>query len=107
MLPKKNPNDLSSQNKTRLAKNKTGIMEASDDFDIIVKSTKSAKDPKEPIDLPNKFESSHSYFTEKDLSRILNNLDTLRDDVYPVTFDEETSEKKSPNFQVEKKKLAP
>nr|WP_245763737.1 hypothetical protein [Pseudoalteromonas denitrificans] len=38
------------------------------------------------------------YFTEKDLSRILNNLDTLRNDVYPAPLDLEESEKKVPNF---------
>ena len=66
-------------------------MTPSDDFDIIVKNEKK----------PNKSKSedaTHLYFTEKDLTRILTNLDTLRNDVYPAQFDQEQEVKKSQPF---------
>ena len=54
-------------------------IETSDDYDIVVKKTVATK-PSEN-DLPD--DLMPKYFTEKDLSRILANLDTLRADVYP------------------------
>ena len=65
---------------------------ASDDFDIVVKSE---KEPKKQSKSEN---STHLYFTEKDLSRILSNLDTLRNDVYPTPVGQEESSKKSQPF---------
>ena len=78
-------------------KNKTVISSSagtspSDDFDIIVKTDKNIKSVSKSAD------PTHLYFTEKDLSRILSNLDTLRDDVYPVPADQEDQPKKSQPF---------
>ena len=78
-------------------KNKTVISSyagtsRSDDFDIIVKTDKNIKSVSKSAD------PTHLYFTEKDLSRILSNLDTLRDDVYPVPADQEDQPKKSQPF---------
>jgi len=75
-------------------KNKAAISSSagttpSDDFDIIVKTEKNAKSSSDP---------THLYFTEKDLSRILTNLDTLRNDVYPTPFEQEAEQKKSQPF---------
>jgi len=75
-------------------KNKAVIANAStaspsDDFDIIVKTEKNSNKSSDP---------THLYFTEKDLSRILTNLDTLRDEVYPSPFDQEAELKKSQPF---------
>ncbi len=66
----------------------------SDDFDIIVKE----KTKKIPENSDENMNSPYMYFTEKDLSRILNNLDTLRNDVYPCASIQEAEERKSPNF---------
>jgi len=77
---------------TEQSKVKSKPLVASDDFDIVVTSDKAAK---EQAKSPS---ADHLYFTEKDLSRILNNLDTLRDDVYPTPFGEEELAKKSQPF---------
>ena len=74
--------------KTTKIKNRVAV--ASDDFDIVVKSESKSKTQS------NSADSTHLYFTEKDLSRILSNLDTLRDDVYPTTSEEEGSKKSQP-----------
>lgn len=42
--------------------------------------------------------SRYLYFTEKDLSRILNNLDTLRDEVYPLPDEQEGINNKEQPF---------
>lgn len=63
----------------------------SDDFDIIVKTEKKAQKSKSE-------DPTHLYFTEKDLSRILTNLDTLRNDVYPTQYEQEQEIKKSQPF---------
>jgi len=65
---------------------------ASDDFDIVIKSEKESKKQSKSAN------STHLYFTEKDLSRILNNLDTLRNDVYPKSIEQEEFSKKSQPF---------
>ncbi len=82
---------VSIKNKASLAKNApSSITPPSDDFDIIVKpSNKVSSTTADPTQL---------YFTEKDLSRILSNLDTLRNDVYPSTLGEEEGAKKSQPF---------
>ena len=70
-------------------------VEADDDFDIIVK---------EPIPRKGSLsgkksgDASYLYFTEKDLSRILKNLDELRSEVYPSQDLEEDRTRKRPNF---------
>jgi len=110
MLSKKNQKDLTTTSRTRQINLKSGsntaantgtnsaMNEASDDFDIIVKGAKASKKTDDPAQENHPIEPAHNYFTEKDLSRILNNLDTLRDEVYPAPFDEEDSDRKSPNF---------
>ena len=65
---------------------------ASDDFDIVVKSEKKTKPQ------PKSADATHLYFTEKDLSRILSNLDTLRNEVYPTPFNQEEQSKKLQPF---------
>ena len=74
------------KSKPSLAKNSVNVNKSpSDDFDIIVKPSNKAVST-EPTQL---------YFTEKDLSRILSNLDTLRNDVYPSILGEEEGQKPS------------
>jgi hypothetical protein len=68
--------------------------DSSDDFDIIVKDRRTnpemtAKTPLAP---------THLYFTEKDLSRILKNLDHLRDEVYPNEYSQDEENTSRPNF---------
>lgn len=85
-------------NKSKITRNteqnkvKSKPLVASDDFDIVVKSEKTPKEQAKPTS------DTHLYFTEKDLSKILNNLDTLRDDVYPSPLGEEEQTKKSQPF---------
>jgi hypothetical protein len=43
-------------------------------------------------------QSGHLYFTESDLNRILNNLDVLRDKVYPNTVQEDVVAREKPHF---------
>ncbi len=43
-------------------------------------------------------ESRHMYFTEKDLNRILENLDALRSDVYPTPESQQDEEYVDPSF---------
>jgi len=69
-------------------------IETSDDYDIVVKKTVATK-PNES-DLPD--DLMPKYFTEKDLSRILANLDTLRADVYPDETGELSTQRDNPNF---------
>jgi hypothetical protein len=69
--------------------------DASDDFDIIVKPQKLKTGTSLQASKP---ETPHMYFTEKDLSRILNNLDTLRNEVYPLPIGQEAIDRKPPNF---------
>ena len=70
-------------------------MVASDDYDIIVKQ------PTRAEDAPGSNKSSDVsslYFAEKDLSRILNNLDELRSEVYPDEPLPENRVPAHPNF---------
>lgn len=71
----------------------TSNTEASDDFDIVVKQ----KISNETNDLTYENDGLPKYFTEKDLSRILKNLDTLRAEVYPSDLNDD-DDKKNPNF---------
>ncbi len=75
---------------TNRAKSKNLV--ASDDFDIVVKSEQKAQQPVKSV------AGKHLYFTEKDLSRILNNLDTLRNKVYPDALDQEEKSSKTQSF---------
>ena len=68
--------------------------EKSDDYDIVVKSTKINKTLKQTTEKDN----TPKYFTEKDLSRILSNLDTLRADVYPTDASQLNEAAVNPNF---------
>ena len=52
----------------------------------------------EKIDDGYDVKTGHLYFTERDLNRILHNLDALRDKVYPTELGAELEEKLSPNF---------
>ena len=73
-----------------------------------VEETKEVSEPKQNVSksqklveaLDNQYDvkSGHLYFTEKDLNRILHNLDELRDRVYPTQQSLETEVKISPNF---------
>ncbi len=96
MQPKKHQ---IGQTKTRQSAKPTSTksvrIEASDDFDIIVKESTHKKEIRSQ---QHDIEDIHLYFTEKDLSRILANLDTLRKEVYPAPIDEDESERKTPNF---------
>ncbi|GAA0823159.1 hypothetical protein GCM10009111_32410 [Colwellia asteriadis] len=87
-----------TNNKSTLAKTASNSNAApSDDFDIIVKPTNKTQKGQSSNSVTS-VEDTQLYFTEKDLSRILNNLDTLRNDVYPSTNDEEALHKKSQPF---------
>ena len=77
---------------SKTAKIKNRALVASDDFDIVVKSEN------KPKTQPKSADATHLYFTEKDLSRILNNLDTLRNDVYPTPLGQEEDSKKLQAF---------
>ncbi|WP_241238718.1 tubulin-like doman-containing protein [Colwellia sp. Arc7-635] len=68
--------------------------EKSDDYDIVVKSKKINKTLKQTTEK----DSTPKYFTEKDLSRILSNLDTLRADVYPTDASQLNEAAVNPNF---------
>ena len=69
------------------------MTEASDEFDLIV------KDSKNELILKDKDANTpYMYFTEKDLSRILKNLDILRNEVYPSSSPQEEGERVLPNF---------
>ncbi|XOV78502.1 MAG: hypothetical protein ACFHVJ_16370 [Aestuariibacter sp.] len=63
---------------------------ATEEFDVIVKD----KSPR----TTQLVESPYNYFTEKDISRILSNLDALRNDVYPSTVTEGEEPQALPNF---------
>lgn len=74
--------------------------QSSDDFDIIVKRKVQQKVP-QTVDASlddQQDKSAYSYFTEKDISLILKNLDALRDDVYPSSDLNEEDKEPSPNF---------
>ena len=73
------------QGKVKKVKGRTVV--ASDDFDIVVKTEKKTKAQSKSAD------ATYLYFTEKDLSRILSNLDTLRNDVYPTPVGQEEDHK--------------
>lgn len=66
--------------------------DSEDEFDVIVKPKASVKD-KQPEAV-----SPYKYYTEKDVSKILANLDSLRNNVYPVTETEGEEERELPNF---------
>jgi len=68
--------------------------ESSDDFDIIVKDRRNNPE----MTTKNPLTPAHLYFTEKDLSRILKNLDHLRDEVYPNEYPQDEDNTNRPNF---------
>jgi hypothetical protein len=71
------------------------LTEPSDDYDIIVKEPQ----PKSRAKTSSKTSTpSYLYFTEKDSSRILNNLNALRNEVYPDDRSQESGEYQSPSF---------
>jgi len=74
--------------------NQENIADSKDDYDIVVKSTRSNKSVQST---PEKG-GTQNYFTEKDLSQILSNLDVLRSDVYPQENIELEDAKATPNF---------
>jgi len=86
---------LNQNQKSRRSISTPMTNEACDDFDIIVKSVKKNNDNNEQ---PIKPDDPYLYFTERDLSKILNNLDTLRNEVYPTQQTDEECDKKLPNF---------
>lgn len=77
-----------------LATNRESDVESKDDYDIVVKSTRSNKSSASILEKGG----TQNYFTEKDLTRILSNLDVLRSDVYPQENNELENEKVTPNF---------
>ncbi|NTS77137.1 hypothetical protein HR060_09655 [Catenovulum sp. SM1970] len=75
------------------------VSEPSDDFDLIVKEPVSKSNKKvEVLRKDTAGDVPYMYFTEKDLNRILSNLDTLRNEVYPSEQSQEEVERKLPNF---------
>jgi hypothetical protein len=66
-----------------------------DDFDIVVTSKK-----QEPSSIPTPITGTEqlTYFTESDLNKILTNLDTLREQVYPQILSPENKQSIIPNF---------
>ena len=71
------------------------VAEPSDDFDIVVKEPR----PKSEARTGSKTSTpSYLYFTEKDSSRILSNLNALRNEVYPGDRSLEGGEHTDPNF---------
>lgn len=84
---------LGPQRTGRVKPSPEPAIEASDDFDVIV------KEPQSELILKDKHSNTpYMYFTEKDLSRILKNLDVLRSEVYPSEHNQEEGERKLPNF---------
>ncbi|MDC8831136.1 hypothetical protein [Alteromonas gilva] len=66
--------------------------QASDDFDLIPRNLKQTKKPV-TIDCEHT-----QYFTEKDVNKILRNLDQLKNTIYPDHIASEDDKKPSPNF---------
>jgi len=71
--------------------------ESSDDYDVVVTSKrKLTPENVESSELADK--SIYSYFTEKDVSQILKNLDNLRQDVFPHPVELENTPITDPDF---------
>ncbi len=89
------------ESKQRASSNKVTATEnqASDDYDIVVKR-KSPRKKALPAEQPssNSDKMRYSYYTEKDISAILKNLDTLRNDVCSRPQSEEDPQEGTPNF---------
>jgi hypothetical protein len=93
--PKLSKASRTSQSSARQSSSSHTTMVASDDYDIIVKQPTRAKDSSGS----NKSSDVSSlYYSEKDLSRILNNLDELRSEVYPDEPLQENRVPANPNF---------
>lgn len=63
-------------------------IETENDFDIVVKNKRPVTKQEPEVALSTEGNELPKYFTEKDLNRILKNLDTLRSDVYPIDHSE-------------------
>lgn len=64
------------------------------DYEVIVKSPPATSKEKAPQTLPSQF----NYYTEKDISKILSNLDSLRNNVYPPAENDTETSKKLQSF---------
>ncbi|GHG03669.1 hypothetical protein [Thalassotalea marina] len=73
-------------------------IETADDFDIVVKSKRSVTNQDQNTEMTNEMSELPKYFTEKDLNRILKNLDILRSDVYPRDHSEAVEDNIAQSF---------
>ena len=73
-------------------------IETADDFDIVVKSKRTIASQEPEPDIESEHTELPKYFTEKDLNRILKNLDTLRSDVYPMESPDPIEDHVAQNF---------
>lgn len=96
MQNKKTPNvanKVSAKANTPLSQNQENI----DDYEVVVTSkrriTTEGLESTEPVE-----KSIYSYFTEKDVSQILKNLDSLRQDVFPHPVELENTPITDPDF---------
>ncbi|WP_377307027.1 FtsZ/tubulin family protein [Planctobacterium marinum] len=64
------------------------------EYDVIVKTPATTSKQRETTTLPSQF----NYYTEKDISKILSNLDSLRNNVYPPAENDSESETKLQSF---------
>lgn len=87
-MQRKKPSVRTSQSRKETSATQAGV-ENTDEYDVIVKDSSSRN---------KETEVSLKYFREKDISRILSNLDALRNDVYPSSQTEEETNPKLPNF---------
>jgi hypothetical protein len=72
----------------------TATVDLKDDYDITIKSIT----PNKSSALASENDGTPNYFTEKDLTQILSNLDALRADVYPQENNDLENTAVAPNF---------
>ena len=73
-------------------------IETEDDFGIVIKNKRNVTSQDKENDLPSDINDIPKYFTEKDLNRILKNLDTLRSEVYPSDQSEQVEDNIEQSF---------
>ena len=95
-----NKNPDSKPRTSASSKSQTNENQGIDDYDIVVKRKVTRKKSVTPPDQQTELSetSNYNYFTEKDVSSILKNLDKLRNDVCPRPISQDESVDDLPNF---------
>lgn len=88
-----NKNPDSKPRTSASSKSQTNENQGIDDYDIVVKRKVTRKKSVTPPDQQTELSetSNYNYFTEKDVSSILKNLDKLRNDVCPRPISQDES----------------